>query len=59
MSPGRVKEYLELMHDYGVQNLQIEEGNVKLIISGIYKDIQPLTEEDDISREEALDKLRE
>lgn len=58
MNPGLVEEYFKLMNQYGVQNLQIEDGTTKLIISGVYKETVPLKEEDELSREEALDNLR-
>lgn len=58
MNPGILEEYFKLMLQYGVQNLQLEEGTRKVIISGIYKETTPLTE-DEISREEAMEALRE
>lgn len=58
MSPGLVKQYLEVMKEYGVQNLQVEDAGYKLIISGRYDNIQPITDDEELSREEAIDKLR-
>ena len=60
MTPELAERYIELMIKYGVQNLQIGEGPDKLVVAGVYKDAQPMTEpEQEPSREELLDRLKE
>ena len=58
MNPELAERYMSLMKKYGVQNLQIEDNGVKLILCGIYEEL-PTPQLPDISREDAMDKLKD
>lgn len=47
MTPDELDAYLIVMSKHGVQNMHIEFDGKKLVVSGIYKDAQPIKMPDD------------
>lgn len=60
MSPSEVEAYILVMKKHGIQNLQVEGNGVKLVVSGVYENIQPLKDDiDEGSTRRALDELED